>query len=95
MFFRKHLPVGYHGRASSVVVSGTEIHRPKGQKLPFDDQPPVFGPCTLLDFELEMGFFVGPSNKMGEPIPIEKTEDHIFGLVLMNDWSGMYYLKIF
>ncbi|KAL6048052.1 Fumarylacetoacetase [Balamuthia mandrillaris] len=83
-----HLPVGYHGRASSVVVSGTPIRRPVGQTRPQDDQPPVFGPCKLLDFELEMAFFVGPGNKLGERIKIEEAEDHIFGMVLMNDWSA-------
>jgi len=84
----RHIPVGYHGRASSVVVSGTPLHRPSGQQRPFDTQPPVFGPCKLLDFELEVGFFTGPGNNLGEPIPIDKTEDHIFGLVLTNDWSA-------
>ncbi|XP_046351026.1 fumarylacetoacetase-like [Haliotis rufescens] len=84
-----HLPVGYHGRASSVVVSGTPIRRPNGQTRPDDTKPPVFGPCKLMDIELEMAFFVGgPSNKLGEPIPISKTEDHIFGMVVMNDWSA-------
>lgn len=82
-----HLPVGYHGRASSVVVSGTDVRRPKGQTKP-DDGPPVFGPCRLLDFELELGFFTGPGNELGEPIPIERAADHIFGFVLVNDWSA-------
>lgn len=82
-----HLPVGYHGRASSVVVSGTDIRRPNGQLKP-DDGPPVFGPSRLLDFELEMGFFVGPPSRLGEPIPVEHAFDHIFGLVLVNDWSA-------
>ncbi|CAG7731304.1 unnamed protein product [Allacma fusca] len=84
----KHLPVGYHGRASSVVVSGTPVRRPLGQSCPVEGQPPVFGPCKLLDIELEMAFFVGNGTALGEPIPIEKTADHIFGLVLMNDWSA-------
>lgn len=83
-----HLPVGYHGRASSVVVSGTPIRRPMGQMRPDESQPPVYGPCKLLDMELEMAFFVGPGNKFGEPIPISKAQDHIFGMVLMNDWSA-------
>ena len=85
-----HLPVGYHGRASSVVVSGTPIHRPWGQILenPAKGPPPIHAPCRLLDFELELGAFVCHSNAMGEPVPIEKTEDSIFGLVLMNDWSA-------
>ncbi|RMF59404.1 MAG: fumarylacetoacetase [Calditrichaeota bacterium] len=82
------IPVGYHGRASSVVVSGTPIRRPLGQTRTDDTQPPVFGPSRLLDFELEMGFFVGPESKLGEPIPIEKTHEHIFGMVLVNDWSA-------
>uniref|UniRef100_A0A8C9S4R1 Fumarylacetoacetase n=2 Tax=Scleropages formosus TaxID=113540 RepID=A0A8C9S4R1_SCLFO len=82
------LPVGYHGRASSVVVSGTSFRRPMGQMRPDPTQPPVFGQCKQLDFELEMAFFVGPGNKLGEPIPIEKAHEHIFGMVLMNDWSA-------
>jgi fumarylacetoacetase len=84
----KHLPVGYHGRASSVVLSGAEIRRPCGQTRPDDDAPPVYGPTNLLDFELEMGFFVGPGNPLGEPIAIDDTGDHIFGMVLVNDWSA-------
>lgn len=84
----KHLPVGYHGRASSVVVSGTPIRRPNGQTRPDESQPPVFGKCKLLDIELEMSFFTGPATTLGEPIPIDKAEDHIFGMVLMNDWSA-------
>ncbi|KAK6959830.1 hypothetical protein BgiMline_035003, partial [Biomphalaria glabrata] len=83
-----HLPVGYHGRASSVVVSGTPIRRPNGQTSPDETQPPVFGPCRLLDFELEMAFFTGPATELGSPIPMDKAEDHIFGMVLMNDWSA-------
>jgi len=82
-----HLPVGYHGRASSVVVSGTDLHRPRGQLAP-DGKTPSYGECKLLDFELEMAFFVGPGNKLGHPIPIEQAADHIFGVVLMNDWSA-------
>ncbi|XP_053127630.1 fumarylacetoacetase [Hemicordylus capensis] len=83
-----HLPVGYHGRASSVVVSGTPIQRPVGQMRPDDTKPPVFGACKLLDIELEMAFFVGPGNKSGEAIPISEAHKHIFGMVLMNDWSA-------
>ena len=83
-----HLPVGYHGRASSIVPSGTRIRRPSGQLMPPDAESPVFGPSKAMDFELEMGFFVGPGNELGEPIVIEKTEDHIFGLALVNDWSA-------
>jgi len=85
----KHLPVGYHGRASSVVVSGTPVKRPCGQMRPDESQPPTFGACRLLDIELEMAFLVGgPGNAQGEPIPIEKAQDRIFGMVLMNDWSA-------
>ena len=83
-----HLPVGYHGRASSVVVSGTDVVRPSGQQKPGDDAPPVFGPSKLLDIELELGFFVGPGNDLGSPIPIEEAGRHIFGFVLVNDWSA-------
>lgn len=83
-----HLPVGYHGRASSVVVSGTDLKRPSGQMKPDEEKPPVFGPCKLLDFELEMAFFVGAGNKLGEPIKMENAHEHIFGMVLMNDWSA-------
>ncbi|XP_041663528.1 fumarylacetoacetase [Cheilinus undulatus] len=82
------LPVGYHGRASSVVVSGTPIRRPSGQMRPDQTQPPVFGPSKQLDIELEMAFFVGGGNRLGEPIPINKAHEHIFGMVLMNDWSA-------
>lgn len=85
----KYLPVGYHGRASSIVVSGTPIRRPLGQTVPVDGQPPVFGPCRLLDFELEMAFFIGgPENKLGERIAIEDAWKHVFGFTLMNDWSA-------
>jgi len=85
-----HIPVGYHGRASSVVVSGTGIRRPRGQMVAKGQEqgPPSFGPSKLLDIELEVGCFVGSGNKLGEPIPLERAEDHIFGLVLLNDWSA-------
>lgn len=83
-----HLPVGYHGRASSIVVSGTEIHRPKGQQRPDDSQPPVYGPCKLLDFELEMAFVIGQPTNMGQTISTAEAEDYIFGLTLFNDWSA-------
>ena len=82
------LPIAYHGRASSVVVSGTPFHRPMGQALPPGAKAPVYGPCTRLDFELELGFYIGPGNALGEPIPLEKAEDHIFGVSLLNDWSA-------
>jgi fumarylacetoacetase len=84
----KWLPVAYHGRASSVVVSGTDVRRPKGQIKPPDAQAPSFGPTKSLDYELEMAFLVGPGNTLGEPVPIDRAIDHIFGLVLMNDWSA-------
>ncbi len=84
-----HLPVGYHGRASSVVASGTPVRRPRGQMLPPDAEAPVYGPCRLLDFELEMGFFTaGPANELGRPITVDEADERIFGLVLVNDWSA-------
>ena len=84
----RHLPVGYHGRASSIVVSGTPIHRPHGQQIPKDSKQPVFGPCKLLDFELEMGFVIGRKNDLGDSVKTEEAEDYIFGLCLLNDWSA-------
>jgi len=85
-----YLPVGYHGRSSSVVVSGTDIRRPHGQTLPTPtDTVPVFGASKRCDFELEMGFFYGgPSNGLGNRLDINKAEEHIFGMVLLNDWSA-------
>ena len=79
----KHIPIGYHGRASSLVISGTEIHRPCGQI-----KAQTFGPTQLLDYELEAGFFIGRGNKLGQPIPIDQAESHLFGLCLVNDWSA-------
>ncbi len=84
----KWLPVGYHGRASSVVVGGTTVRRPKGQTKPPDANAPVFGPSKSLDYELEMAFLVGPGNSLGEPVPVDRAVNHIFGFVLMNDWSA-------
>ena len=84
----KHLPVGYHGRASSIVVSGTDIIRPKGQMKPADADMPVFGPCKQLDFELEMAFIVNKNTEMGESITTAQAEDAIFGMVIFNDWSA-------
>ncbi len=81
------LPVGYHGRASTVMVSGSPVIRPRGQ-LKLGDAPPVEGPTGALDFELEVGFVTGPGNAPGEPIPVERAEEHIFGMVLVNDWSA-------
>ena len=83
-----HLPVAYNGRASSVVVSGTPIRRPMGQTKPADVERPAFGPSRKLDFELETAFIVGQGNALGEPIPADEAEAHIFGLVLLNDWSA-------
>lgn len=83
-----HLPVGYHGRASSIVVSGTPIHRPKGQTKADDAANPSFGPCRLLDFELEIGFVVGKETLLGESVSTANAEDYIFGLLLFNDWSA-------
>ncbi|MDP7070581.1 MAG: fumarylacetoacetase [Phycisphaerales bacterium] len=82
-----HLPVGYHGRASSIVVSGTDIVRPYGQLRP-DEGPPVFGPCQLLDYELEFGAFVGIGNGMGTRVGIGEASEHLFGVVILNDWSA-------
>lgn len=84
----KHLPVGYHGRASSIIVSGTPIHRPKGQMKPKEADAPVFGPSRLLDFELETAFIIGKNTGLGESIPVAEAEDAIFGMVLFNDWSA-------
>lgn len=84
----KHIPVGYHGRASSIVVSGTDIHRPKGQTLPPDTKNPVFGPTKRLDFELEVAFVTGKATALGESISTEEADDYIFGFVLFNDWSA-------
>jgi fumarylacetoacetase len=84
----KWLPVAYHGRASSIVVSGTEVRRPQGQTKPPDASAPVFGPSKSLDFELETAFFIGPGNPLGQPVSVDQAEDHIFGIVLMNDWSA-------
>jgi fumarylacetoacetase len=83
-----HLPVAYHGRSSSVVVSGTDLHRPLGQMKPDSAAAPLFGPSRSVDFELEVGAFVGPGNNLGEPIPVESALDRVFGLVLVNDWSA-------
>lgn len=83
----KYIPIGYHGRASSIVVSGQEIRRPCGQTKSQTDEP-VFRPTQALDYELEVGLFVGPGNQLGHSIPIAEAENHIFGLCLMNDWSA-------
>ena len=83
-----HMPVGYHGRSSSVVVSGTNIHRPYGQSLPKDTLKPVFGPSKSLDMELEMAFITTAANDLGKQISVDEAEEHIFGMVLLNDWSA-------
>lgn len=83
-----HLPVGYHGRSSSIIPSGIPVHRPMGQTLPAGETSPVFGPSRLIDFELETAFITTDVNVMGENIPIHEAEDYIFGMVLLNDWSA-------
>jgi len=83
-----HIPVGYHGRSSTIVPSGINIHRPMGQTVPNGDNQPVFGPSRLVDFELEMGFITTDANIMGENIPVNEAEDYIFGMVMLNDWSA-------
>ena len=82
------LPIAYHGRASSVVVSGTPFHRPMGQAMPPGSSSPVYGPCARLDYELEMGFYVGPGDALGQRVPLDRAEQHIFGMCLLNDWSA-------
>lgn len=84
----KHIPVGYHGRSSSIIPSGQAIHRPKGQQKLDDQEQPVFGPCKLLDFELEMGFFTFEGKPLGEQIKTDEADDFIFGMCLFNDWSA-------
>lgn len=84
----KHLPVAYHGRASSIVVSGTPLKRPQGQFRGKEDPEPIFGPTRALDFELEVGFVIGKNTALGETVSVEKAEDHIFGFLLFNDWSA-------
>jgi fumarylacetoacetase len=84
----RHIPIGYHGRSSTVVIDGTRIVRPRGQTKSPNMDVPVFGPTRKLDIELEVGFITGPANKLGQPIPIDEARDHIFGLVLVNDWSA-------
>jgi fumarylacetoacetase len=84
----KYVPIGYHGRASSIVASGAEIRRPCGQTKPTSSAEPEFGPSRSMDYELEVGLFVGPGNVLGNPIPIAEAGQHIFGLCLVNDWSA-------
>ncbi|MDQ6870836.1 MAG: fumarylacetoacetase [Gemmatimonadota bacterium] len=84
----KHVPIGYHGRASSIVIGGSEVRRPKGQILSNGSKTPTFGPSQMLDYEAEVGFFVGRGNALGERVPIDEAEDHIFGICIVNDWSA-------
>jgi fumarylacetoacetase len=84
----RHLPIGYHGRTSTIVIDGTPIVRPSGQRKPPGADAPTFGPTQRLDVELEMGFIIGPGNNLGTPIPVANARDHIFGLVIVNDWSA-------
>ncbi|HVL89524.1 MAG TPA: fumarylacetoacetase [Actinomycetota bacterium] len=84
----RHLPVGYHGRSGTIVVSGTPVRRPAGQRKPPDADAPSFGPSVRLDFELELGFVTGDANMLGRAVPVAAAEEHIFGVVLVNDWSA-------
>ena len=84
----KYVPIGYHGRASSIVVSGTAFRRPSGQTRDDASQPPAFGPTKRLDYELEVGVVIGKGNPLGSPVPIAEAEDHILGLCIVNDWSA-------
>jgi len=84
----KYVPIGYHGRASSIVISGTDVKRPHGQNRTDQEAPPVFIPSKSLDYEMELGFFVGQGNELGSSIPIAEAENHIFGVCLVNDWSA-------
>ncbi len=83
-----HIPVAYHGRSSSIITSGIPVHRPKGQMLPKGAEVPIYGPSTMVDFELEMAFITTDANDLGESIPVNEAEEYIFGLVLLNDWSA-------
>jgi fumarylacetoacetase len=84
----KYVPIGYHGRASSIVISGAELTRPAVHSMPQDAKAPTFGPTQILDYEAEVGFFIGRGYERGEPIPIDEAEDHLFGICLVNDWSA-------
>jgi fumarylacetoacetase len=84
----RHMPVGYHGRAGTVVVSGTPVRRPSGQRREPGDDAPVFGPSVRLDIELELGFVVGVPSALGEPVAVDRALDHVFGVLLVNDWSA-------
>jgi fumarylacetoacetase len=82
------LPIGYHGRAGTVVVGGTDIRRPHGQRVAAPGGPPTFGPSLRLDVELELGFVIGKGSRLGEPVPVERALEHVFGVLLVNDWSA-------
>lgn len=84
----KWVPIGYHGRASSIIVSGTPVRRPSGQTKPSGSGNPVYGPCKQLDYELEMAFYTGPGNALGSPTPIDRAEENVFGACILNDWSA-------
>jgi fumarylacetoacetase len=84
----KWLPVGYHGRASSIVPSGRPVRRPMGQRRATEGEPPAFGPTAMLDYEVELAAWVGPGNDLGMPVPLASAEEHVFGLSLLNDWSA-------
>jgi fumarylacetoacetase len=84
----RHIPIGYHGRSGTVVISGTEIRRPHGQRKPPDAPAPVFGSSTQLDVELEMGWIAGTASTLGEPVSADAVREHVFGYVLLNDWSA-------
>lgn len=84
----KHIPIGYHGRASSIIISGTDIHRPKGQTMPQGSDVPIFGASKRMDIELEMAFITGKATQVGDSIPVDTAEEAIFGMVLFNDWSA-------
>ena len=84
----KWVPIGYHGRASSIIVSGRDFHRPTGQTRPDPVNPPVLGPSQKLDFELELGIVIGAKSTLGRPIPIDRACEHVFGVTLLNDWSA-------
>ena len=84
----KWVPIGYHGRASSIVISGTPVTRPGGQTMPPGSEAPLFGPSKRLDYEVELGFVIGPGNKLGKPVPVARALEHVFGVVLFNDWSA-------
>lgn len=84
----KHVPIAYHGRSSSIVPAGTQIHRPRGQVLRAEGEPPIFEPTKALDYEIELGLFVGPGNMLGMPIGIDHAKEHVIGFCLLNDWSA-------